>query len=146
MIGFVKGLFRQEFTKNIRIEKYGRCYLDIDGKFKIYFKKLNQYYLPYENETYKGKQLLHQLTSDALDDNCPILYLGYRVDKNWSNLISTHIVYIENGIAVKWRIDLEDEISLQLPIAPEPITSINLDSDFEEILVKPKKRKNIVNE
>lgn len=113
----VRGGIIEEYSMgNVKIAPNDVFYLDWLGKYKIYFKKLNENFHPSYNMTIKSEKRLYQ-TKEHKNDTRPILYFGFIVDKNWTVFTGSYLVKIDNNELV-FKIDLIEHCRLKQNIKP----------------------------
>lgn len=91
------------------IKKQNNTFYFERGQYKLTFKKVDKYFKPSYNPTEQSLLLERNLTSSE-DDVLSIIFIGYRVDDTWSQLLGVHAIS-RSGDQVNWRIDLEDSVS-----------------------------------
>lgn len=115
----------------IKFEAHKVFYLDWQGKYKIYIKKLDNHYKPQYNQTNSSQKRLYQRELFP-NDYKHILYMGYQCDDLWTCIKGVYIVSIDNN-KLSWR----EKIDLEL--INNSIEQI--ENDELEVLVKPKIKK-----
>lgn len=107
--GFVVGLMRDKYPREMKKEGGNFCFL---GKRAILkFKKLDNHYLPGNVRTDKANL---ERTQMALFDEpgWPIIYLGYTVNKSFTEITGCYAVCLDDWERIRWICDL-DEIARQ---------------------------------
>ena len=89
----------------LRQDKQQRYYLDLHPEFRIYFKKLDNKYRPGNVITQHSTSIIRQLALPFYDDQSTIVFIGYQVDKTWSNILGVYAVNILDK-KMEWITDI----------------------------------------
>lgn len=107
MSGNVAGLLRENFPNAVKDGPHDRLMFSREGKFCLYFKKLDGRKKPSNVRTEYAELVAYQKTIKG-GDKMPIIFIGYTVDDSWSELTGFYAVYIDNGKRV-WVTTFSDE-------------------------------------
>lgn len=94
----VNGLKLGEITGNRR-----RSYVDI-GDNRLFVKKIDDKLKPSYTPT-KTVRMYHNQETVDIEDDLPITYLGYQVDKGWTHITGVYAVHLE-GNKIEWYTDI----------------------------------------
>lgn len=131
----IKGLLFERFPNEMKEDSDQRFWFLKEGSCIIYFKKLDDNLMPMNVATGRSRRILEQ---HSLFTKLPEIFVGYRPNRSWEEIVNLCAVYISKGKRI-WVTDLRDFESgiSQLPIFPQtPIVDVPL-------LVKPKAKKSV---
>jgi hypothetical protein len=127
MSGNIRGLLLENFPGFVKEGANDRIMFCKQGKFCIYFKKLDDRKMPSNVKTEYSEMVAYQKTI-AGGEKMPIIFVGYTVKDDWSELTGIFAVYIE-GHQRKWVTVInkpDDKANLTIianpvnPAAPKP--------------------------
>ncbi|MEL6695559.1 MAG: hypothetical protein AAFP89_04925 [Bacteroidota bacterium] len=116
----------------VEVGRNERFYLNLAGKFKIYFKKLDKYHQP-RNILTKNDYLIKNQLSDNSEDVNPNIFIGYTVNKHWNKITGIYAVKLVGTTDKEWEIDLNLLVANKQPLAK----NISLNSKSKELNQKP---------
>lgn len=97
-LAIVNGLQVGEIKGNRR-----RSYVDF-GDNRLFVKKIDNHLRPSYTPTKTVKMYHNQETVD-IEDDLPITYLGYQVDKGWTHITGVYAVHMK-GNKIEWYTDI----------------------------------------
>jgi hypothetical protein len=107
----------------------------------LFFKKLNnKSKLPSHNPTGNSTKLVNSMAT-LFEESNSIIWIGYCVDKSWTNLLEICAVSIE-GKNINWISDLTEYSSKSAEIIPIDNNVLNGDREQKQLVtikVKPAK-------
>jgi hypothetical protein len=140
MNSIIRGLAKQAFPIGFRTTENGTFYVEIEGHCRLFFKKLDNKFMPNYVKTRNSQRILNQYSLGF--DQLPVIFIGYRPNITWDNLDFISAVYISGGQKI-WISDLLAAASnrsiTQLPIFNNN-SKANLDVDVN---IKPGKEKKV---
>jgi hypothetical protein len=104
MNGNIKGLLFDQFPNEMKESKSSRFYLHRQKGFILLFKKLDDKLMPNNINTKNSRKILAQYAID-FEEDLPIVFVGYTVNKTWDRITQVVAVYIKDGKKV-WVSDL----------------------------------------
>jgi hypothetical protein len=104
MNGNIKGLLFDQFPNEMKESKSSRFYFNMEKKIFILFKKLDEKLMPNNINTRNSRKILAQYAMD-FEEDLPIVFVGYTVNKTWDKITRVVAVYIKDGKKV-WISDL----------------------------------------
>lgn len=96
MNGNISGLLRERFPGFVKDGPNDRIMFSRKGKYCIYFKKLDSRKMPSNVRTEYAELVAYQKTIPG-GDKMPIIFVGYTVDDNWSEITGVYAVYIQEN-------------------------------------------------
>jgi hypothetical protein len=120
MSGNIKGLLFDTYPGNMKLDSNNRFYFNKEGKYIIYFKKLNEKLMPSNIPTRYSYKLYGQLALQ-FEEPIPIVFVGYTLNESNDELSGSFAVCLKNNVR-KWASDLSlsaiNGSKLLLPINP----------------------------
>lgn len=107
MNGNIAGLLREKFPDQVKDGLNDRLMFSRQGKFCIYFKKLNERKMPSNVRTEYAELVAYQKTIPG-GDKMPIIFVGYTVNEDWSEITGVYAVYIQDNKRV-WVTTINDD-------------------------------------
>lgn len=133
----LQGLLTEHYGPRIvKIEAHRVCYIDWERKYKIYFKKLDNNFLPQYKPTLASEKKLNQIELTDEDSN-PIIYIGYQVDDLWSSLTGIHLICVDKSKDNKEPIWRKPLVLSELSIVDNK-PAVKKADNYEELIVRPK--------
>jgi hypothetical protein len=96
MSGNIIGLIREQFPNEVKEGPNDRAMFSRNGKFCLYFKKLNDRKMPNNVKTEYAELVAFQKTLPG-GDQMPIVFVGYTVNEEWSEIAGVYAVYIQDN-------------------------------------------------
>lgn len=96
MSGNISGLLLERFPEQVKEGIHGRIMFSREGKYCLYFKKLDGKKMPNNIQTEYAELVAYQRTLSGTD-RMPIIFIGYTVDDQWSSLTGFYAVYIHES-------------------------------------------------
>jgi hypothetical protein len=109
MNGNIAGLLLERFPNEVKEGPNDRVMFSRNGKFCIYFKKLDDRKMPSNVRTDYVELVAFQKTLPG-GDKMPIVFVGYTVSDDWSELTGVYAVYIQ-GKKREWVTIISDSNS-----------------------------------
>ncbi|GJM27579.1 MAG: hypothetical protein DHS20C17_02140 [Cyclobacteriaceae bacterium] len=104
---YAVGLLRKSFSDLMDKDDCGRPFLILDKHVRIYFKKLNNKYMP-DNIVTKHVRDMNTMSLKFDDDTITVLYAGFRVNKNWDEILGCNLVEMQSLNEPCWISDLTE--------------------------------------
>jgi hypothetical protein len=95
-----------QFPGQVKDGPNDRIMFSRNGKYCIYFKKLNDRKMPSNVRTEYAELVAYQKTIPG-GDKMPIVFVGYTVDEGWEELTGVYAVYIQDNKRV-WVTTIDD--------------------------------------
>lgn len=121
--GNIIGLFKEYYRDLMKVDKWGRSYLQLEHDIRVYFKKMDDKYTPSNVRTNHVCDLWSQNIGSDLGGKIHIVYVGYVLDGGeWTKLKGIYASYPSNFYKKKidWVVNMSDFAKVtKLPVNSE---------------------------